>query len=152
MLAGLNDVVRRACPGELQVLFAPFDVALDEHSVLQPDLLVARRSDFTARDLPTAPLLAVEVLSPSTRRVDLTLKLSRYESAGCPSYWVVDPDPPALRAWELLRTATSRWPTSPARSGTTRSGRSPSASVRFVCCPEGSGTGPSTDESSETLA
>jgi Uma2 family endonuclease len=101
MLAGLNDVVRRACPGELQVLFAPFDVALDEHSVLQPDLLVARRSDFTARDLPAAPLLAVEVLSPSTRRVDLTLKLSRYESAGCPSYWVVDPDPPAPRAWEL---------------------------------------------------
>lgn len=61
----------------------------------------SRREDFTARDLPVAPLLAVEVLSPSTRRIDLTLKRSRYEAAGCASYWVVDPDGPALTAWEL---------------------------------------------------
>lgn len=69
--------------------------------VLQPDLLVARRSDFTEKDLPVAPLLAVEILSPSTRRLDLTLQRSRYESAGCPSYWVLDPDTPALTAWAL---------------------------------------------------
>ena len=46
-------------------------------------------------------LLAVEVLSPSTRRVDLTLKRSRFEAAGCPSYWVVDPDEPSLTVWQL---------------------------------------------------
>jgi len=94
-------VLHGACPSDLRVLTAPLDVALDEGTVMQPDLLVARREDFTARDLPVAPLLAVEVLSPSTRRVDLTLKRSRYEAAGCPSYWVVDPDGPALTAWEL---------------------------------------------------
>jgi hypothetical protein len=65
MLAGLNEVVRRACPGELQVLFAPFDVALDEDSVLQPDLLVARRSDFTARDLPAARCLPSRCSHPA---------------------------------------------------------------------------------------
>jgi len=90
-----------ACPAELKVLFAPFEVAISDETVMQPDLLVAPRSDFTDRDLPTAPLLAVEVLSRSTRRVDLTLKRSRYESAGCPSYWVVEPDGPSLTAWEL---------------------------------------------------
>jgi Putative restriction endonuclease len=58
------------------VLVAPFDVALTPDSVLQPDLLVSRR-------------------------IDLTLKKSRYEAAGCPSYWVVDPDEPGLTAWEL---------------------------------------------------
>ena len=93
--------LRSACPSDLKVLVAPFDVALTEDTILQPDLLVARRSDFTARDLPTAPLLAVEVLSPSTHRVDLTLKRSRYEAAGCASYWVVDPEGPALTAWDL---------------------------------------------------
>jgi len=41
------------------------------------------------------------VLSPSTRRVDLTLKRSRYEDAGCPSYWVVDPDGPSITTWVL---------------------------------------------------
>ncbi len=46
-------------------------------------------------------MLAVEVLSPSTRHIVLGLKLSRYEAAGTPAYWVIDPDEPALRAWEL---------------------------------------------------
>jgi Uma2 family endonuclease len=97
----LATMLDSACPEALRVLMAPLDVALDDSSVLQPDLLVARRSDFTHRDLPTAPLLAVEILSPSTRRVDLTLKRDRYRAAGCPSYWVVDPDNPRLTAWEL---------------------------------------------------
>lgn len=97
----LGVVLDAACPKDLQVLAAPFDVALADDTVVQPDLLVALRSDFTERDLPVAPLLAIEVLSPSTRRVDLTLKRSRYEAAGCPSYWVVDPDGPSLTAWEL---------------------------------------------------
>lgn len=69
--------------------------------MLQPDLLVARRIDFTERHLPTAPLLAVEVLSPSTRLIDLNLKRARYQAAGCPAYWVIDPDEPSLTAWEL---------------------------------------------------
>lgn len=84
-----------------RVLVAPVDVVLADDTVLQPDVLVARRGDLSDRDLPTAPLLAVEVLSPSTRRIDLTLKRSRYEAAGCPAYWVVDLEVPSLMAWGL---------------------------------------------------
>ena len=94
-------LLRSACPAELEVLFGPFDVALADDTVMQPDLLVARRRDLTMRDLPTAPVLAVEVLSPSTRRIDLTLKRSRLEAAGCECYWVVDPHEPSITAWEL---------------------------------------------------
>ena len=94
-----------ACPNDLTVLFAPFDVVLADDTVVEPDLLVARRDDFTDRELPGPPLLAVEVLSPSTRRFDLLLKRSRYEAAGCRSYWVVDPDIPSLTAWELREGA-----------------------------------------------
>lgn len=46
-------------------------------------------------------MLAVEVLSPTTRHLDLYLKRARYEAAGCPSCWVVDPDVPALIVWRL---------------------------------------------------
>ena len=94
-------VLSAACTDGLRVLTAPFDVALATDTVLQPDVVVARRSDLTERDLPTAPVLAIEVLSPSTRRVDLTLKRSRYEAARCTSYWVVDPDHPSVTVWEL---------------------------------------------------
>lgn len=100
-LGELHLVLRAACPADIQVLFAPFDVVLSEDSIVQPDLLAARRSDFTVKELPGAPLLAVEVLSPSTRRIDLMLKRSRYEAAGCHSYWVLDPDEPSVTAWEL---------------------------------------------------
>jgi Uma2 family endonuclease len=89
------------CPPDLCVLTAPFDVAISDDTVMQPDILVARRDDFTERDLPKAPLLAVEVLSPSTRRIDTMLKFSRYEAAGCPSYWVFGPDTPTLIVWEM---------------------------------------------------
>ena len=97
----LHLLLSAQCPPTMRVLFAPTDVALDDLTVLQPDLLVARKSDFTARDLPTAPLLAIEILSPSTRHVDLTLKRSRLEAAGCPSYWAVDPDEPSVTVWAL---------------------------------------------------
>lgn len=101
VLGNLHLALNAGCPGDLRVLFAPLDVALAVDTVMQPDLLVARRSDFTARDLPKAPLLAVEVLSPSTRRIDLTLKRDRLQAAGCPSYWVVDPGGPSVTAWQL---------------------------------------------------
>lgn len=100
-LARLFRLIDDACTNEFEVLFAPFDVTLADDTVLQPDLLVGRRSDFTDRDLPAAPALAVEVLSPSTRRFDRLLKRSRYEAAGAQSYWIVDPDQPALTAWTL---------------------------------------------------
>ena len=100
-VARLLKALLDAAPEHLEVLTAPFDVRLADDTVLQPDVLVCRRADLTEHNLPTAPLLAVEVLSPSTRLVDLSLKHGRYEAAGCPSYWVVDPDEPALRAWDL---------------------------------------------------
>jgi Uma2 family endonuclease len=94
-------LLNAGCPPDMEVFVAPLDVALAEDTVMKPDVLVARRADLGDRDLPATPVLAVEVLSPSTRRVDRTLKRSRLEAAGCPAYWVVDPDEPSLTAWQL---------------------------------------------------
>ncbi|MFT4233458.1 MAG: Uma2 family endonuclease [Microbacterium sp.] len=91
-----------ACPPELIMVLAPFDVVLASNTIMQPDVLVARRDAFTDRELASAPLLAVEVLSPSTRRIDLMLKKERLERAGCAHYWVVDPDVPSIMAWALV--------------------------------------------------
>ncbi len=100
-VGGLYLVLRAACPADLEVLLAPFDVVIADDTVVQPDVLVASRSASTERALHGPPLLAVEVLSPSTRRIDLMLKRSRYEAAGCPSYWILDPVDCRLMAWEL---------------------------------------------------
>lgn len=100
----LHVVLALASPPDLEVIAAPFDVHLAEDTVVEPDLLVAPLADD--RYLHGAPLLAVEILSPATHRVDLTLKKARYEAAGCPSYWVVDPGgagrDASITAWDLV--------------------------------------------------
>lgn len=92
-----------ALPDGLRAFVAPLDVALPTGDVLQPDILVARRAAVTERDVSGVPLLVVEVLSASTRRRDLGDKLTAYRDAGCPAYWIVDPDGPGLRVLELRR-------------------------------------------------
>ncbi len=99
---GLTLVLNAALPKGLRLLFPPVDVALSDDTVIQPDLIVAPRDAFTEKDLPVAPLLAVEVLSPSTRGMDLLLKKDRLERAGCGHYWVIDPDEPSIIAWDLV--------------------------------------------------
>lgn len=99
---GLAVILLAVLPAGLKVVIAPCDVVLADNTVIQPDLLVAPRDAFTESDLPTAPLLAIEVLSPSSRGVDLLLKKDRLERAGCPHYWVVDPDEPSITAWTLV--------------------------------------------------
>lgn len=92
-----------ACPQGMRVLGAPFAVRLTPDTELQPDILVARYTDLRPKNLPTAPLLAVEVKSPSTALIDLNLKRAAYERHGVASYWILDPDPerPALTVFEL---------------------------------------------------
>ncbi|WP_028658533.1 Uma2 family endonuclease [Nocardioides insulae] len=89
------------CPHGWWVLASPLDVVLAEDTVVEPDLLVAPKAAFGPKNLRTPPLLVVEVLSPSTRRVDLELKRARYERAGIASYWIVDPDTLHLTVLEL---------------------------------------------------
>lgn len=81
--------------GAGEVLLAPFDVILDERTVLQPDLVVIRRENagiLNPLNARGAPDVAIEVLSPSTRRKDEVRKARLYARAGVPFYWVVDPE------------------------------------------------------------
>jgi Uma2 family endonuclease len=100
--AGLLTRMTLAVPPQLCVLAAPFDVELAEDTVVQPDLVVARTEDFGEQELSGPPLLAVEILSPSTRSIDLFVKKERLARAGCPRYWIVDADEPSITAWSLV--------------------------------------------------
>lgn len=94
-------LLRDHAPADLRVLAAPLDVVLADDTVVEPDVLVGRREDFSARNLPAVPVLVVEVLSPSTSTVDRNLKKDRYERARIPSYWLVDPATLDLTIYEL---------------------------------------------------
>jgi Uma2 family endonuclease len=104
MGAELFFQLRLRFPPGVRVLTAPFAVRTGTDSEVQPDVLVARFADLNrnSRNLPVAPLLAVEVLSPSTRLKDLNLKKAHYERIGVASYWILDPNEPgSLIVFEL---------------------------------------------------
>lgn len=81
--------------GTCRVFTAPFDVRLDsdDRTMVAPDLMViCDRSRIQEKYCFGAPDLIVEILSPSTRRIDLSLKYGKYFNAGVREYWVVDPN------------------------------------------------------------
>ena len=65
-------------------------------------------------ELAPQPILVVEILSPSTRRRDATVKRELYAEVGIPDYWIVDPTDRSItvvRPGEPDRTVhhTLRW-------------------------------------------
>jgi len=105
MAGALFVLLRALCPRDLRVLMAPFAVQLAMDSEVQPDVLVARYTDLTYKNLPVPPLLAVEAASPSTALHDRNTKKAFYERVGVTSYWLLDPTGDgALTAFELTRT------------------------------------------------
>ena len=103
VVGNLHLLLRTAQPPGLRVYLAPLDFRPTSRRSLQPDLLVVREQDVGRTNITRPLLLAVEVLSPSTRAKDLLLKRGLYEDSGVQSYWLVDPEPasPSLTALEL---------------------------------------------------
>lgn len=104
--AELVAALRQAAPVEFAVV-ETVDVDFGG-SVLEPDVLVVRRSAFTHEALRLEPrdvVLAVEVESPSSRRMDRLAKPSILAAGGVPNYWRVelaDMDTPAVSVHELV--------------------------------------------------
>lgn len=89
-------------PPELEVLTAPVDVHIPHGlpTLLLPDVLVVPTITVDT-ELVSRPVLAVEVLSPSTRRFDLGRKRAAYARYGIGVYLVVDPLVPELTVLTL---------------------------------------------------
>jgi len=73
---------------------APMDVRLQDHCVVQPDLIyLSKETRHLVREkVEGAPDLVVEVLSPGTARRDRGDKLGLYAESGIREYWIVDPE------------------------------------------------------------
>ena len=82
---------------------APADVKFGTYDQVQPDLFVMPRTTSGRRPLRFSDvghlLLAVEVLSPSSRQTNRREKRKLYQAQGVPEYWVVDTDDRAVERW-----------------------------------------------------
>ena len=77
-------------------------------TVRKPDVVVVPSSvsdTLPARFRAEDVVLAVEVVSPSTGKIDKVAKFSEYADAGIPNYWIIDLEPPAsLSSYQLIET------------------------------------------------
>ena len=94
--------------GKCLPMVSPVDVQLDcdNKTMVQQDvLIVCDRSKVTRRCVYGAPDFIVEVLSPSTRKKDMNLKMSKYGAAGVREYWMIDPDQRRVAVFDLEHLA-----------------------------------------------
>ena len=90
--------------GKCVPAIAPVDVQLDcdNKTMVQPDvIIICDRDKIRGFGIYGAPDFVLEVLSPSTRKKDLTLKLSKYIEAGVREYWVIDPKKRLLLTYDF---------------------------------------------------
>ena len=99
-VARLQEILTAVCPPDLLVL-GTINVDREPATNLQPDMTVVRVADIDKPATAVRPLLVVEVLSPSTRRFDLTVKHELYAEFGVASYWIVDIKVPSVVVFEL---------------------------------------------------
>ena len=79
--------------GEIRI--APFDVHFSSENILQPDLLFIENKNLDKirkNGFYGAPDLIIEILSPSSLKIDYKDKKSVYEKFGVQEYFIVDPD------------------------------------------------------------
>ena len=84
-----------AHPEQGEAFGSPLDVVMTPNDVVEPDLLVILRDQLdilTATHIHGAPGIVIEILSPSTRKRDLTIKRQLFDREGVREYWIVDPD------------------------------------------------------------
>ena len=103
-----------------EALFAPLDVRLAPHSVVQPDLLyVSReRSEILKQHVVAAPDLAIEIVSPGSVRRDRSAKFRLYADSGVREYWIVEPVSATI---EFLVNEGGKFTVAPAVAGRYRS-------------------------------
>ena len=97
--AALLDYLRPLGLGHT-MYFGPADISWTQDDLVQPDLFVVGPEDVS-RDWATFKhlRLAVEILSPSSRRSDRVVKRKLYLQNAVETYWVVDPDRHVVEVW-----------------------------------------------------
>ncbi|MGL5436509.1 MAG: Uma2 family endonuclease [Lachnospiraceae bacterium] len=72
--------------------FAVFIDSEDDEKYLEPDIsVVCNKNKIDDKGCHGAPDWIIEIVSPSSKRMDYYTKLALYRAAGVLEYWIVDP-------------------------------------------------------------
>lgn len=80
--------------GGCEIFPAPFAVFLneDDRNYVEPDIsVICNKDNLNDKGCYGAPDWIIEIVSPSTQRMDYGIKLFKYRTAGVREYWIVNP-------------------------------------------------------------
>ncbi len=80
--------------GNCDVYPAPFAVFLnqDSYNYVEPDIsVICEKNKLDDRGCNGAPDWIIEIVSPSTGRIDYGIKLFKYRTTGVREYWIINP-------------------------------------------------------------
>lgn len=84
----------RSQSGSCEVYPAPFAVNLtsNDQTWVEPDIsVICDKQKLSDRGCEGAPDWIIEIVSPSSSRMDYFVKLFKYRSSGVREYWIVNP-------------------------------------------------------------
>lgn len=90
--------------GSYEVYPAPFAVFLskDDKTYVEPDIsVICDPNKLTEKGCNGAPDWIIEIVSPNSRRMDYSIKLFKYRTAGVHEYWIVDPEKNRVSVYDL---------------------------------------------------
>lgn len=90
--------------GDCEVIPAPFAVDLEanDHTWIEPDIsVVCDRNKLTERGCKGAPDWIIEIVSPTSQKMDYQVKLFKYRTAGVREYWIVNPMIKSVMVYDL---------------------------------------------------
>ena len=92
---------------DLGELVGDVDTIFDDFDVFRPDIIFIAKARLHLIDvrgkIEIAPDLCVEILSPSSRKMDRKTKFEMYRSSRVAHYWMVDPLNKSIEGYKLRR-------------------------------------------------
>lgn len=90
--------------GSCEPYIAPFAVFLneDDKNYVEPDIsVICDKAKLTDKGCVGAPDWIIEIVSAGSRRMDYSIKLFKYRTAGVREYWIVDADKNRITVYDL---------------------------------------------------
>jgi Uma2 family endonuclease len=106
VVRNLVVTLMKHCPRDLEVVPGPLTVWPFNEQLVQPDVIVVKRSSLQPRvgcRNATPPVLIVEVIDDRSRDWDRQLKPLLYAKTGIDHYWHLDPSVPEFVAYRMSK-------------------------------------------------
>ncbi|MCI8706383.1 MAG: Uma2 family endonuclease [Lachnospiraceae bacterium] len=104
IITEINLYIRES-DGDCEVFPAPFAVFLEgnDKNYVEPDIsVVCDRDKITDKGCNGAPDWVIEIVSPSSRKMDYFKKLFKYRTSGVREYWVVDAEKELVTVYDFV--------------------------------------------------